>query len=139
MAVVEGLIRKEDNQTLSFGDYTLTQKTKLSDFEFEGDLYKIKTYDEITKLEKNGMFVYESVPGTSVFHFKQTEEETAFTVEGKEDAQITLELEPEQDFEIFVNGESMGIMKTNLGGKLMLSASLEENTAVTMKVVRVNG
>lgn len=139
MAVVEGLIRKEDNQALSFGDYTLTQKTKLSDFEFEGDLYKIKTYDEITKLEKNGMFVYESVPGTSVFHFKQTEEETAFTVEGKEDAQITLELEPEQDFEIFVNGESMGIMKTNLGGKLMLSASLEENTAVTMKVVRVNG
>lgn len=139
MAVVEGLIRKEDNQTLSFGDYTLTTKTKLSDFEFEGDLYKIKTYDEITKLEKNGMFVYESVPGTSVFNFKQTEEETTFTVEGKEDAQITLELEPEQEFEIFVNGESMGIMKTNLGGKLMLSASLEENTAVTMKVVKVNG
>ena len=111
----------------------------LSDFEFEGDLYKIKTYDEITKLEKNGMFVYESVPGTSVFNFKQTEEETIFTVEGKEDAQITLELEPEQEFEIFVNGESMGIMKTNLGGKLMLSASLEENTAVTMKVVKVNG
>lgn len=139
MAVVEGLIRKEDNQTLSFGDYTLTTKTKLSDFEFEGDLYKIKTYDEITKLEKNGMFVYESVPGTSVFNFKQTEEETTFTVEGKEDAQITLELEPEQEFETFVNGESMGIMKTNLGGKLMLSASLEENTAVTMKVVKVNG
>ncbi|KSV60036.1 hypothetical protein [Acetivibrio ethanolgignens] len=139
MAVVEGLIRKEDNQTLSFGDYTLTTKTKLSDFEFEGDLYKIKTYDEITKLEKNGMFVYESVPGTSVFNFKQTEEETTFTVEGKEDAQITLELEPEQEFETFVNGESMGIMKTNLGGKLMLSASLEENTAVIMKVVKVNG
>lgn len=139
MAVVEGLIRKEDNQALSFGDYTLTQKTKLSDFEFEGDLYKIKTYDEITKLEKNGMFVYESVPGTSVFNFKQTETETEFTVEGNEDAQITLELEPEQDFEIFMNGESMGVMKTNLGGKLMLSASLEENTAVSMKVVKVNG
>ncbi|MFW5669423.1 MAG: endosialidase, partial [Acetivibrio ethanolgignens] len=71
--------------------------------------------------------------------FKQTEDETTFTVEGKEDAQITLELEPEQEFETFVNGESMGIMKTNLGGKLMLSASLEENTAVIMKVVKVNG
>jgi hypothetical protein len=85
------------------------------------------------------MFVYESVPGTAVFHFKQTENETEFTVEGNEDAQITLELEPEQDYETFVNGESMGVMKTNLGGKLMLSASLEENAAVTMKVVKVNG
>lgn len=139
MAVVEGLIRKEDNQTLSFGDYTLGAKSKLSDFEFQGDLYKIKTYNEITKLEKNGMFVYESVPGTTVFNFRQTENETEFTVEGNEDAQITLELEPEQEFEIFVDQESMGIMKTNLGGKLMLSASLEENTAVTIKVNKVNG
>jgi hypothetical protein len=139
MAVVKGLIHKEDSHTLSFGDYTLETKSKLADFEFQGDLYKIKTFHEITKLEKNGMFVYESVPGTAVFHFKQTENETEFTVEGNEDAQITLELEPEQDYETFVNGESMGVMKTNLGGKLMLSASLEENAAVTMKVVKVNG
>lgn len=139
MAVVEGLIRKEDKQTLSFGDYTLTKKSKLSDFEFQGDLYKIKTYHKITKLEKNGMFVYESVPGTTVLNFKQTERETEFTVEGNEDAQITLELEPGQEFEAFVNGESMGVMKTNLGGKLMLSASLEENAAVTIKVIKVNG
>lgn len=139
MAVVEELIRKEDNQTLSFGDYTLDKKSKLADFEFQGDLYKIKTYNEITKLEKNEMFVYESVPGTSVFGFKQTENETEFTVEGNEDAQITLELEPEQEFEAFVNGESTGVMKTNLGGKLTLSASLEENTKVAMRVVKVNG
>ena len=31
----------------------------------QGDLYKVKTFKEITKLERNGMFVYESVPGTS--------------------------------------------------------------------------
>ncbi len=139
MAVVEGLIRREGSHALSFGDYTLEKKSKLSDFEFQGDLYKVKTYYEITKLEKNGLFVYESVPGTTVLNFKQTEEETEFSVEGKEDAQITLELEPEKEYETFVNGESMGVMKTNLGGKLMLSASLEENTAVTMKVVKVNG
>ncbi len=139
MAVVEGLIRKENNQTLSFGDYMLAEKSKLSDFEFQGDLYKIKTYSEITKLEKNGLFVYESVPGTSVFDFKQTENETEFKVEGSEDAQITLELEPEKEYEAFINGDSLGVMKTNLGGKLVLSASLEENTAVEIKVVKVNG
>ena len=31
------------------------------DFEHQGDLYKVKTFKEITKLERNGMFVYESV------------------------------------------------------------------------------
>lgn len=28
-------------------------------------MYKVKTYNEITKLERNDMFVYESVPGTA--------------------------------------------------------------------------
>ena len=54
MAVIEELIRKGENGTLEFGNYKLDAKTKLSDFEFQGDLYKVKTFKEITKLEKNG-------------------------------------------------------------------------------------
>mgnify|MGYP002706790690 CR=1 FL=1 len=71
MAVVQELIRTEDNGTISFGNYELNQKSKLSDYQYQGDMYKVKTYKEITKLERNGMFVYESVPGTSVFHLQQ--------------------------------------------------------------------
>ena len=37
MAVVEELIRIEENQTLSFGNYKLEEKSKKSDFEFKGD------------------------------------------------------------------------------------------------------
>ena len=66
MAAVKELLRVENDGTLSFGDYTLTSKTKLENFEFQGDLYKVKTFAEITKLEKNGMLIYESVPGTAV-------------------------------------------------------------------------
>ena len=58
MSVVEQLIRREDNGSLSFGNYLLQTKTKKSDFEYEGDLYKVKTFQEITKLEKNGIFVF---------------------------------------------------------------------------------
>lgn len=87
MAVVEDLIRKEANGTLSFGNYELGEKSKRSDFEYEGDLYKIKTFAEITKLEKNGMFVYESVPGTTVTNMTCKEDGISFSVEGKEDAQ----------------------------------------------------
>ena len=55
------LIWKEEDGTLGFGDYTLAEKSKVNDFEFDGDLYKVKTFCEMTKLERNGMFVYESV------------------------------------------------------------------------------
>ena len=92
MAAVKELLRAETDGTLSFGDYTLDNKTKLDGFDFQGDIYKVKTFKEITKLEKNGMFVYDSVPGTAVTGFMVTESGAEFTVEGDKDAQITLEL-----------------------------------------------
>ena len=124
MAVVKELIRTEENGSISFGDYELAQKSKLSDYQHQGDMYKVKTFREITKLEKNGMFVYESVPGTSVFGLVQSADQMDFHVEGPEDAQITLELEEETEYEITVDGTSAGKMKTNLGGKLSVSVEL---------------
>ncbi len=44
MAVVEELIRTENNDTLSFGNYKLDSKSKLDNFAFGGDLYKVKTF-----------------------------------------------------------------------------------------------
>ncbi len=73
MAVVKELIRTEGNGSISFGDYGLDTKSKLSDFDHQGDMYKVKTFKEITKLERNGVFVYESVPGTAVFGLEQTD------------------------------------------------------------------
>lgn len=135
MAVVRELIRTEDDKTISFGDYTLNKKTKLDNFEYQGDLYKVKTFQEITKLEKNGMFVYESVPGTAVNHLKVSESGMEFKVEGPEDAQITLELEPDKKYQVCVNGIDAGQMKTNLGGKLMLSVELDAQTPVLVEIV----
>ncbi len=126
------LIRKEEDGTLSFGDYTLSEKSKVNDFEFNGDLYKVKTFCEMTKLEKNGMFVYESVPGTAVGHFEVSEKSVSFFVTAKEDAQITLELEPEKEYRIYINDTNVGRMKTNLGGKLVLS--IEKNSAESSAV-----
>ena len=137
MAVVRELIRSEADGTISFGDYTLPQKSKLDNVKHAGDLYKVKTFREITKLERNGMFVYESVPGTTVLHLKASENEMEFQVEGAEDAQITLELEPETEYDIKVNGVDAGQMKTNLGGKLSLSVELDANSCVPVKVTRL--
>jgi hypothetical protein len=134
MASISELIRTEADGTISFGDYTLGTKSKLDNFEYEGDIYKVKTFKEITKLERNGLFVYESVPGTAVAEFKQTENDVTFTVEGPEDAQITLGMEDEAEYEITIDGQSAGIMKTNLGGKLSLSVELEGADAVAIHI-----
>ena len=131
------LIYVQADETLGFGDYTLDAKAKVDGFEFQGDLYKVKTYFEITKLKKNGVLVYESVPGTKVSHFKADEKEVIFVVEGKEDTQITLELEPEKEYKIFIDDVQTGTMKTNLGGKLVLSAELAENKETKVRVVKL--
>jgi len=137
MAVIDELIREESNGTISFGNYMLDTKSKVNDFEHEGDLYKVKTFKEITKLEKNGMFIYESVPGTMVQHLSVTDKEVNFSVEGPEDAQITLELEAEKEYKIYIDDTNVGKMKTNLGGKLMLSVELEENHKSAIRVVKL--
>ena len=134
MATVKELLRAENDGTLSFGDYTLASKTKKDGFEFKGDLYKVKTFAEITKLEKNGMFVYESVPGSTVENFKETDTEVEFTVSAPEDVQFTLELEPES--EVFIAGESAGKMGTNLSGKLSVSVELNADQSAAIKVVK---
>ena len=59
-----------------------------------------------------------------------------FTVEGPEDAQITLGLEEETEYEIGIAGAVAGTMKTNLGGKLSLSVELEGVDSVDIKVSR---
>ncbi len=136
MATVKELLRAEEDGTLSFGDYTLTSKTKLDNYEFEGDLYKVKTFSEITKLEKNGMFVYESVPGSAVENFKETENGVSFLVSAPEDVQFTLELEPESEYEVLIDGESAGKMTTNLSGKLSVSIELNADENASVNVVR---
>ena len=136
MAAVKELLRAENDGTLSFGDYTLGSKTKLDGFEFQGDIYKVKTFSEITKLEKNEMFVYESVPGTAVFNLAQDGSQMSFRVEGPEDAQITVELEAEAEYEVYLDGASTGKMETNLGGKLSFSVELGNGSAVDVKIVK---
>ena len=136
MSVINELIRTEANGTLSFGNYSLAAKSKVEDFEHEGDLYKVKTFKEITKLERNGMFVYESVPGTAVTEFAVTDTTVTFKVEGFEDAQITVQLENDTDYEVYVDDVAVGSMKTNMSGKLNVSVELEEGTSVKVKAVK---
>lgn len=136
MAVIEELLRSESNGNISFGNHELAAKAKLEDYEHAGDMYKVKTFQSITKLEKNGLFLYESVPGTSVHNFCESENGISFTVEGSQDAQITVGAADNSEYEVIVAGESAGVMKTNLSGKLSISVELEGSGEVEVKMIK---
>ena len=135
MAVVDELIRQETNGSISFGNHKLETKEKVDNFEHDGDLYKVKTFKTMTKLERNGLFVYESVPGTSVLDFSENEKGVSFLVEGDEDAQITVRLTEDTEYVVYVADQNIGKMKTGLGGKLNLSVELAGAGEVKVDIV----
>ena len=82
------------------------------------------------------MFVYESVPGTAVEHFKMTEDVLSFQVSGAGDAQFTVEVEADSKYEVYMDDVSVDKMTTNLSGKLSVSTELNESSSVEVKIVR---
>ena len=119
MAVVDELIRLEDNGTLSFGDYTSDTKKKVPDFNVNGDVYYVKTYSEITRLEKNGRLLLESVPGSAIHNFTENKSLVSFSIEGIGDIQITMELENE--YRVVVDDFNIGSVNSGLSGKVSFS------------------
>ncbi len=137
MAAISELLRSEEDGSLSFGDYTLDAKTKLDGFEHNGDLYKVKTFKEITRLEKNDSFLFESVPGTAVRNLTDTPEGVAFNIEGPEDVQVTLELRDNTKYAVVINGEEIGEIETNMSGKLTFGIELAGSDGAAVSVKKI--
>ena len=136
MPGIEALIQTEQDGSISFGNFSLNEKSKKQDFEHQGDLYKVKTFYEITKLERNGMFVYESVPGTAVDHFSENDEGVSCRVEGYKTSQVTVQLEEETPYQIFENGELTAEITTNVSGKLAVNLDLEDGKPIDLEIVK---
>ncbi len=133
MAVINENIRVESNGTISFGNYETDVKQKVNDYKVGGDLYTLRTYKEATRLEKNSKLLIETVPGAAVHNLKLEEGCTTFDIEGKGDTQITLEMESETEYTIYVEEVNLGKIKTNIAGKINFSAELDS----TPKSVRI--
>lgn len=138
MAVIEELIRLEEDGTLSFGNYLMDSKKKVLDFEADGNLYKVKTFKEITKLEKNGKMLLEVVPGATIHNFIMDEKKVTFGLEGQEDLQLTMELEPDSEYRIMIDDVNVGRMNTNLGGKVNFSVEIKSADALNVKIEKIN-
>ncbi len=121
MAIIENLIRVETDGMISFGNYQLPKKEKAMGFEVGGDLYDLRSFKEITKLNKNGALVYESIPGTSVHNFSMTDDKIKFQIAGTAETQVTMELSPKTAYHLFVDGVKLGKVESNVAGKIIFS------------------
>lgn len=127
MAVINENIRVENNGTISFGNYEAAAKQKVNDYKVGEDAYTLRTYKEATRLEKNARLLIETVPGATVHNMKVSSGVVTFDVEGNDDTQITLELEGETEYTIYVDDVNLGKIKTNISGKINFSTELGAN------------
>ena len=58
--------------------------------------------------------------------FSIKEKEASFSVEGLGDTLITLELEPNTNYSLFINDVNIDKIKTNLSGKINFSTTLSK-------------
>lgn len=125
----KNIIVTNEDGSLNFGDNTLTEKTKIEDYEYQGDSLKIKTFNEVTKLKRNGNLLYESDPGSVVTDYKLADNGVSFTVDADADLQITLGLKGDTEYKIIINGAEVDSMKSKIGGKLSFHVDVTEGPA----------
>lgn len=136
MAIVEELIRVNTDGSLSFGNYLLPTKEKIEDFVIDGVSYKAKTFNEVTKLKKEGGLVYESIPGTTVHDFFITPEKISFSIEGYAPSGITLELSPSTTYQFKIDDEEVALVKTSTTGKVSISVDAKEQAQSVQLIKR---
>lgn len=124
MAIIDEAIRLEADNTISFGDYSAVEKRKVENFDVNGDLYKIRTHKDVTRLSKNAKLLLETVPGATVHNLNVTDKLTTFSIEGIGSTLITLELESEKHYRVIVDDVTLETIKTNISGKVGFSAEL---------------
>ena len=133
MSIVNEGINIEANDLISFGNYEAIDKIKAK-IEVSGDEYAVKTHKEITRLEKNGMLLLETVPGAAVFNFEMKEDRASFSAEGIGDTQITIGLIPETTYSLTVDDEKVGGLETQKSsGKVVFSVDLSGKRSIVLQ------
>ena len=137
MIIKEGLVIEEDG-TLSFGNHEAIEKQKVENFEYQGNTYKISTYKEATRLEKNEELVLETVPGSTLHNFSSKDDlsRISFSIEGfPKSTIITVQLEEDAVYRVTSGKDNLGSMKSNISGKVKFSVDLSKPTHVVIEKV----
>ena len=58
-------------------------------------------------------------------------------MEAPDDVQITVELEPEKEYKVYVDDTNIGKMRSNLGGKINFSIELNEGEQAKVNILKL--
>ncbi len=119
------IIKLNEDGSLKFGDFTLVEKQKVADFDFNGTLVACKTHKDITVLKKNDNLFIETVPGANIDNFVVKNGDVSFDIIGYKQTMITLGANPEESYQITVNGHEIETQKSKLSGKISVSLDVE--------------
>ena len=136
--IVEEILIVEEDGTLSFGNHEAEKKQKIENFPYEGNTYKISTYKEATRLEKNEELVLETIPGATFHNFSKEEDlsRISFSIEGFPTSTIvTVQLEENEVYRIMAGKDNLGSMKSNISGKVKFSVDLTKPTHVVIEKI----
>ena len=123
--VKKGIIIDED-KFLSFGNYKLKEKHKITDFDFFGEKLELKTYQKNTRLKKNGMIFFESIPGSAVHKMNINNSPIQFYITGLKTTDITISLQPDTMYRIYADNSDLGETKSTMSGKITFSLDLDD-------------
>jgi hypothetical protein len=123
--VKKGIIIDED-KFLSFGNYNLKEKHKITDFDFFGEKLELKTYQKNTRLKKNGMIFFESIPGSAVHKMNINNSPIQFYITGLKTTDITISLQPDTMYRIYADNSDLGETKSTMSGKITFSLDLDD-------------
>jgi len=126
MAVVDEIIRLEEDGTISFGDYLSENIKSEEKFKAKRSFYNVETNSEATKLTKSGKILFESAPGATVHNFSLESERASFGLEGVEDVRVAVLMNPAKLYRIKIDENVIGNKKSDAKGKLVFSLELDE-------------
>ncbi len=123
------VLKVNQDDTLMFGNFEAIDKQKVSDFRHKGDILAVKTHKDITVLKKNDALFVECVPGAVFDKFDYAYGFVKFDVKGYKQSMITLGVEPEASYKVFLNGVERDTLTSNVSGKISASIDIENKVA----------
>lgn len=131
------LIEINEQSNLNFGDYTLSEKSKENIIYNEYE-YKLKTFKDVTRLERDELLIYESVPGTYVENFSYKSDEISFMVSGNDTASIIIGVNQDSNFSLTIDDKFYPETVCISPGKLNINLNFNKENKVKVVLTKIN-
>lgn len=134
---MQDIISININENLDFGCHELDHKSK-EIIEYRGLNVKVKTHSEITRLERDELMIYESVPGTTVTDFSYRPEKISFNVTGMGNTSIIIAVNQNNKYRLMIDDEQYFATNVLSGGKIQFIIDFNLKDWIKVDLIKEN-